>query len=115
MCLTGCVVVKAAKAVVDEEHVNSKLIVLSAASVLAGTAVSMSTRMYIYCTLTNAIHEDANVYRYPTRHMCMDTIPGAMTLLEHQGLVTLVAGMDFRGLALCGGSGGAGEQKRKDK
>jgi hypothetical protein len=42
MCLTGCVVVKAAKAVVDEEHVNSKLIVLSAASVLAGTAVSMS-------------------------------------------------------------------------
>ena len=41
-CLTGGVGVKAAKAVVDEEHVNSKLIVLSAASVLAGTAVSMS-------------------------------------------------------------------------
>lgn len=54
------------KAVVDEEHVNSKLIVLSAASVLAG-------------------------------------------------LVTLVAGMDLRGLAFFGGSGGAGKQKRKDK
>ena len=84
--MTGCVVVKAAKAVVDEEHVNSKLIVLSAASVLAGTVVSMYTRCpYIrtYIAHTNAIHEDANVYRYLARHMRMDTMLGAMTLLEH--------------------------------
>ena len=43
----------------------------------------MSIHTYIYCTHTNAIHEDANVYRYPARHMRMDTILGAMTLLQH--------------------------------
>ena len=64
-----CVVVKADKAVVDEEHVNSKLIVLSAASVLAGTVVSMYTRCpYIR---TSIAHTQT---QYTKTQTCIDTL-----------------------------------------